>query len=523
MKRYSKPFHSILKRAGLTAGLVSLMALSPLQVMADTQATTDSTAPSLPTDSGNPPATLSQDEQKILEIYEYIHKYHMDPIDEDTLMKGAIQGMLSATGDPYTDYFSPEEYQQFIDDLNQTFVGIGIHIQQSGQDVLVADTIPGGPAEQAGIKAGDKIVSINQQPVQGKTLDQIRNLLLGKVDTQVTVGVLRTGQTQPLTFTIVRKQFQVPVITSKLTPEKLGYIQLSDFSETSGDDFRKALQNLMDQGAKGIILDLRGNPGGVLQQAVQIADQFLSTGLIVKTAESDGSTESFMADGKGIAPNLPLVVLVDGNSASAAEALAGSLKVSGRATLVGTKTFGKGTMQIGIPLDTGGVLKLTIGKYYFADGSNPNHTGIQPDITIENPDLQYNEAVQLLLPNRHQVLQYSLQSGNGLLNGNPVQTPSPFQQGGVTYIPLRYTLEAFGVPVSWDPQTSRILCGSDAKNPDQTVLLTSTTYLKGNLTQQLKQPLINRNGITYISLDDLNAIFPLHGSLKNGNIRIEQP
>ncbi|UOF91450.1 S41 family peptidase [Fodinisporobacter ferrooxydans] len=480
---------------------------------------------------------LSQDEQRILEIFQYIHQYHMDPVKADTLTQGAIDGMLQATGDPFSEYFTDQEYQQFIDSLNQTFVGIGVEIKLDGDHVAVSKTIANGPAEQAGIKAGDLFVAINGQDIQEKSLDEVRNLLLGKAGTKVSVSVQRGAQDRPLTFTVTRSQIQLPTVVSKLTPEHLGYIQLADFSETAASEFIQALKRLEDQGAKGFIIDLRGNPGGVLQQAVKIEDQFVKSGVLLKTAESDGTSQTFAADGSGSALTQPIVILVDQNSASASEALSGSLQALHRATLIGTRTFGKGTMQIGIPMETGGVLKLTIGKYYLPDGFNPNHTGIRPDIRIEYPDLQYNEAVQLLDPQRQQILQYPLDSAlaspshavnpsassavaakgdstsashivsadvYATLNGVSVQAPPVWKHGGYTYVPLRFTLEAFGWQVGWDGQSRTIACGTGANQR----LLTNTTYTFEGLTKNLQHPLLVNGDSTYISLDDLRGVFP---------------
>lgn len=324
--------------------------------------------------------TLFEVREELLQLYD-------GEIDNETLVEGAIKGMTSALGDPYTVYMNKDEYENFMQSNSGSFVGIGVYIGVNDNDqVEVSSVIKDAPADKAGMLAGDIIVSIEGTEV-GSDSSKAVTLIKGEKDTEVNLVVLRNG-TEEINITAVRDEIKTTAVTGEMIDDKVGYIQLNTFADLDASvEFENKLKELEDQGMKGLILDLRGNGGGYLKEAISIASQFIPKGEVVTyTIDKYDKKQEYKSEG-GLAIGMPLVVLTDYGSASASEVLTGALKDYGAATTVGETTYGKGVVQIPFELKSGeGGLKVTVSRYYSPNGINIDKTGITPDIEVEYPE-----------------------------------------------------------------------------------------------------------------------------------------
>ena len=329
----------------------------------------------------------------------------------------AIRQSLEGLDDPYTRFLAPKEYEELTSQTSGELSGIGIRlgIDEKTSKLIVVEPIPNSPASKAGLKAGDHIVSINGQPTKLMTIEQASAKIKGEVGTEVTLEISRSEKPD-FKVTIARAQIELPSVSYTLNQEqdsKVGYIRLDEFSSHAAEQMQKAIEDLSAKQASGFILDLRGNPGGLLFSSVEIARMWMEKGAIVSTIDRKGGNQKFSANGKALT-DLPLVVLVDGYSASASEILAGALKENHRAKVVGSRTYGKGTVQSVHALSDGSGLAVTIARYYPPSGIDINQRGIAPDIKVDlsreeqtnlsvNPDLigttadpQYARAIAIL-------------------------------------------------------------------------------------------------------------------------------
>lgn len=319
-------------------------------------------------------------------VLSYIENNYVEEVTEEQLIYGAIQGMVS-TLDPHTSFMPPDVYREMKGDTSGEFGGVGleINVNDEGKLVVVAP-IEGTPAHKAGIQRGDELLSIDGKSTKGWDLSKAVQAMRGKKGTQVVVQVARPGVEEPLSFTLTRDLIKVISVTHKSLGDGIGYIRIKQFQERTAKSVEAALHDLEGRpgGLRGLILDLRDNPGGLLDQAVQVADAFLSEGLIVSTeGKSSRSVEKLYAHAKGTHQGFPMVVLVNGGSASASEIVAGALQDHRRAVILGQTTFGKGSVQTIIELEDGSGLKLTIARYYTPLHRSIQERGITPDIFIE--------------------------------------------------------------------------------------------------------------------------------------------
>ena len=319
------------------------------------------------------------------EVLEKIKKEYVDEIDQADVMDSAINGVLQSL-DPYSAYMSPELFKSMQTDSKGEFGGLGIEIGMEAGVVKVIAPIADTPAEKAGIKAGDYIVRINNVQVQGKTLMEAVKLMRGPVGSSLELTVRRKNVKKSLTFNIQRQIIEVKSVESKILGSKknIGYIKLKSFNENSDKQFIKKIKNYEKQELIGYIIDLRNNPGGLLNQAISITDFFLEKGEIVSTKGRNLSeTRKFFArTGDGI-KGKPIIILINNGSASASEIFAGALKDHKRAIILGESSYGKGSVQSIIPLRNGGGIRLTISKYYLPSGKSISEVGVSPDILVE--------------------------------------------------------------------------------------------------------------------------------------------
>ena len=340
------------------------------------------------------------------EVLEKIKQEYVDEIDQADVMDSAINGVLQSL-DPYSAYMSPELFKSMQTESRGEFGGLGIEIGMEAGVVKVIAPIADTPAEKAGIKAGDYIVRINNEQVQGKTLMEAVKLMRGPVGSSIELTVRRKNLKKSLTFNIQRQIIEVQSVESKLLGDKknIGYVKLKSFNENSDKQFIKLVKKFEKQNLKGYIIDLRNNPGGLLNQAITITDFFLEKGEIVSTrGRRTSETRKFFArTGDGV-KGKPVIVLINNGSASASEIFAGALKDHKRAIILGENSYGKGSVQSIIPLKNGGGIRLTISKYYLPSGKSISEVGVSPDIVIEeekqfeletDKDYQLNYAIKL--------------------------------------------------------------------------------------------------------------------------------
>ena len=342
------------------------------------------------------------------EVLENIQKDYVDDVDQAEIMDSAINGILQSL-DPYSAYMSPELFKEMQTDTKGEFGGLGIEIGMEAGVVKVISPIDDTPAAKAGIKAGDYIVKIGKEQVQGKSLLEAVKLMRGPVGTPIDLTVRRKNVKKPLEFKIIRKIIEVKSVSSKLIGKEkdLGYIRLKSFNENSDKQFLKTVKNFEEKSKiKGYVLDLRNNPGGLLNQAINITDFFLEDGEIVSTkGKKISETRKFFARKGDEINGKPIIILINYGSASAAEIFAGALKDHKRAIVLGENSYGKGSVQSIIPLKNGGGMRLTISKYYLPSGKSISEVGVTPDIFVEEgnenfrinseTDNQLNYAIKL--------------------------------------------------------------------------------------------------------------------------------
>ncbi|HEX3032742.1 MAG TPA: S41 family peptidase [Bacillota bacterium] len=339
----------------------------------------------------------------LINVINKVEDNFLEPVNTTKLVDGAIKGLVESLEDPYSVYLDPQRYKELQTQIQGSFGGLGIQVAMKGKNLTVVAPIKGTPAYRAGIKSGDVISKIGTQDVPGMDIDRAVDLMRGPVGTTATITITREekGEKKSLVFNIVRENISVPSVEGSMVKGKpLAYIQLSMFNENTADELSKTLAELKKESFRGIILDLRFNPGGELQSAVSVANYFVPKGRVVTIRDKNGREEVFEADGKRL--GLPLVVLVNGYSASASEIVAGAIKDTGSGTLVGTKTFGKGIVQTIYPVGSDAALKITTAKYLTPKGHDINKKGIIPDVVIDLPkesttDVQLEKAIEILI------------------------------------------------------------------------------------------------------------------------------
>lgn len=321
------------------------------------------------------------------DVFERVRAKYVEPVEDKLLIEAAIQGMLTDL-DPYSAYLSPDRYQDMQVDTRGEFGGLGIEVTMEEGLVKVVAPIDETPASRAGITSGDMISHIDEEPVLGLTMAEAIGLMRGPVNTPVTLTILRDGRDEPLKVRVVRATITIESVRYEVI-DRIGYIRISTFSEKTESGVRKAVNSLKKQlgdNLDGFVIDLRSNPGGLLDQAVSVSDAFLTGGEIVSTRGRDtAETERYNAKRGDLTNGKPMLVLINGGSASASEIVAGALQDQKRATLLGTKSFGKGSVQTVIPLGGGGdgALRLTTARYFTPSGRSIHGTGIEPDIEVE--------------------------------------------------------------------------------------------------------------------------------------------
>ena len=356
-----------------------------------------------------------EDLRAFTEVFGKVKSDYVESVDDKDLLEHAIKGMLSGL-DPHSSYLNKEEFKEMRIGTDGKFGGLGIEVSMENGFVKVISPIDDTPAQRAGMKAGDVIVRLDDTPVKGMTLNEAVKLMRGKPGTDILLTVVREGEEGPLKITITRAIIRIKSVRSKILEPGYGYIRISQFQSSTGTNMRKVLSEMKKENGgelKGLVLDLRNNPGGVLNASVSVADAFVKKGKIVYTeGRVKDSLLTFNASPNDLLKNAPIVVLVNGGSASASEIVAGALQDHHRAIIMGTKTFGKGSVQTIMPMNNGAALKITTARYFTPSGRSIQAEGIEPDIIVEQLQISKKDdsKVERL---READLRDHLENGNG--------------------------------------------------------------------------------------------------------------
>lgn len=322
---------------------------------------------------------------KIRQIEEMLDTYYVEDYDKELAEELMYTGLVAGVGDPYTYYLSADSLAEQVEKNSGHFVGIGVEIY-AGDDgyIVVSSVTPGGPAEAAGILAEDKITEVDGESITGKTAADVSALVKGEAGTDVTLTIFRESTGEVLEKTVTRQDIQVQTVSWRMMDDNIGYISITNFRENTHNQFKEALDTLEAEGMEKLVLDLRNNTGGLVKSAHEIGEELLPEGIMVYTMDKEGNREDTLCD--DVYNDVPMVVLVNGNSASAAEILAGAIQDTGRGELIGTTTFGKGLVQRLFTLPDGSGLNVTIQKYYTPNGTSIHGVGITPDYEVELPE-----------------------------------------------------------------------------------------------------------------------------------------
>jgi len=343
------------------------------------------------------------------EAWNLVHENYVDqPVDDVALMRGAIKGMMEALGDEHSSYMNPEDFEAANAGLEGEYEGIGAYVDTTTKYLTITSPIPGSPAEKAGLLPGDQVIAIDGEDMTGIDAELARLKVLGPAGSTVVLTILREGAEAPLEFTIVRAKITIAAATGEMLDNGIAYVQVTTFGSRTMPELLATLNELMAQNPKGIILDLRNNGGGYLQTSVEVTSQFVSEGVVLYEQYGDGTRETFNALPNGLATdaNIPMLVLINEGSASASEIVAGALQDLGRAKLVGTVSYGKGSVQNWIPLSgENGAVRVTIAKWLTPNENTIHQIGLTPDYPVEMTpedrqaglDPQLDRAVEILL------------------------------------------------------------------------------------------------------------------------------
>jgi carboxyl-terminal processing protease len=323
----------------------------------------------------------------LTEVIQRVRSEYVDPVDERRLVESAIRGLIAEL-DPHSRYLDRDEFENIRINTSGNYSGVGLDVRVEDGRVRVVTPLDDTPAARAGILPGDVLVSIDDVAIDAASLERTVSLMRGRPGTFVTLGVEREGAVEPLRFALVRAQIQLRTVQSEMLPEDYAYVRLTAFTDQTAGDLRGVLRRMTGDGPpRGLILDLRNNPGGVLEAAIAVADLFLDQGVIVTGAgRFDDVRFEHRATGNDLMAGVPITVLINRGSASASEIVAGALQDHGRARLVGERSYGKASIQTVTPLASGGAVKLTTSRYLTPLGHDINETGIEPDVTVRNSD-----------------------------------------------------------------------------------------------------------------------------------------
>lgn len=390
-----------------------------------------------------PPSTVTPDQQSTTpsdlqtlfapfwEAWNIVHEQYVNqPVDDLALMQGAIRGMMQALGDEQTFYMDPEMYQTETLSLQGEYEGIGAYVDLEGEYLTIVSPIAGSPAELAGLHPGDKVIAIDGEDMTGVPPEQARLKVLGPEGTKVTLTIRREGESGPLEFVITRARITIRSAEGEMLENDIAYVDINTFGDRTTRELRTALKNLMAQNPKGLIIDLRNNPGGYLSTSIEVSSEFIEDGVIMYEQYGDGRRDTYEALGNGQATDIPIVVLINQGSASASEIVAGALQDYGRATLVGMQTFGKGSVQNWQPLSNNqGAARVTIAKWLTPHERAIDKVGLAPDVLVEMSPEDFQNGLD-------PQLDVAVETMLAMIHGDPIPTSMPTPVLTLTPAPL---------------------------------------------------------------------------------------
>ena len=354
----------------------------------------------------SPPADLEELFKPFWQSWDLVHELYIDqPVNDEAMMQGAISGMMDSLGDQHSSYMDPDQHRQANMPIEGAYEGIGAWVDGTGEYLTIISPMPDSPAEKAGLKPGDQIIAIDGEDMTGIDGSLVIRKVLGPAGTSLTLTIFREGEPEPFDVTLERARIILPAVESEMLDGNIAYVKLNNFSANATEELIDHLEELLPQEPIGLILDLRNNPGGDRDTAVEVASQFVDDGVIMYQVYGDGSRDTFDAVKGGLATNIPVVVLVNEGSASASEIVAGAIQDYERGTLVGMLTFGKGSVQNWIPLvDDQGLVRVTIARWLTPNGRTIHELGVEPEVILElteedfeaERDPQLDKAIELL-------------------------------------------------------------------------------------------------------------------------------
>ncbi len=366
------------------------------------------------------------------EAWTLIHENYVDqPVDDLALMRGAINGMMQALGDKHSTYMDPKTYQQASSSLEGEYEGIGAYVDVTTTYLTITSPMPGSPAERAGLQPGDQVVAINGEDMTGIIAEVARSKVLGPAGTSVHLTILREGEAALLEFDVTREKITVKSASGKMLENDIAYIQITSFGAKTTTELLEALNDLMAQNPKGIVLDLRNNGGGYLQTSVEVVSQFVNEGVALYEKYGDGTRKTYdvLPGGMATDTNIPMVVLINEGSASASEIVAGALQDLGRAKLVGVVSYGKGSVQNWIPLSgDNGAVRITIAKWLTPNEHTIHEVGLTPDVFVEMTEEDYKAKLD-------PQLDAAIETLLAMISGNPIPTSMPMPTVVPTTVP----------------------------------------------------------------------------------------
>ncbi len=323
---------------------------------------------------------ILQEGKKLLTLKKYIDKNYLEPVDNVLLMEGAAKGLFDSLDDPYSVYMNKDEFKDFTESTSGAYGGIGVIVTEKDGYVTVVAPIEDTPGDKAGLRTGDKVLKVDDIEITGIGLDKATSMMKGKKGTKVKLTIVRENKDEPFVVEIKREEIILRTVKAEMLEDDIAYIRISMFDQDTGKEFKKAIKEIESENAKGLVLDLRQNPGGYVTQCVEVADELLDKGIIFYTEDKEKKKEITYSKEEKI--NIPFLLLVDGGSASASEIVAGAIKDRNAGIIIGEKTFGKGLVQTVEKLSDGSGFKLTTQKYYTPKGISINKIGIEPDIEV---------------------------------------------------------------------------------------------------------------------------------------------
>ena len=453
------------------------------------------------------------------ELLQYVYENHLDTPKLDTLVNGAINGMLNSLNDPYSEYLSRDNYDQLKFSLNGDFVGIGIILDTKDSLIYAKEVLKDSPAYKAGIKNDDVLLKVDGKDIAGFSIVDVVQMIRGPKGSNVVINILRGNRR--IDFSINRDLVNMPTVEYKMLKDKTGYIVIESFGSDTDKEFSVAIDSLRASEMRSLILDLRNNTGGYLFSAIEIAGHFIKHGdPIVKVVDCNGKAEVFLSDGKAEINGIPMVILTNEFTASASEVLTGALHDYKMAVSIGDRTYGKGVVQNVIPLEKGGALKLTVAKYLTPLGHDLNHIGLEPDRSVLATRLQFPIAQQLLNPPIARLIEFNIGQQEVVVNGEAIDNESvPYISDGQVFVPLRFALEALLYEVSWSSEDSESGIRITGYNNSLVLFPNEKLARLNGLETNLGSEIMNKEGVSYISVKDLEVL-NVRVSVNNGKISL---